>query len=143
MCVRSDVASFEVRKPAATHLADAADASNLHVLEDQGSFGFGVTVRRKSIPVSIGEPNGATDFCSGPLNIVVPLWHAGGSPVRNRKRISVSVTTSAGKRDVDVLKLMCRPSTCGNGVLEADHEQCDDGNRFDGDGCDSHCQIEP
>jgi cysteine-rich repeat protein len=34
------------------------------------------------------------------------------------------------------------PSTpeCGNGYLEAD-EQCDDGNRRDGDGCDAGCTV--
>ena len=30
---------------------------------------------------------------------------------------------------------------CGNGVLDPE-EQCDDGNRLDGDGCSSECQIE-
>ncbi len=32
-------------------------------------------------------------------------------------------------------------ATCGNGVLEAG-EQCDDGNKFDLDGCDSNCKYE-
>ena len=31
---------------------------------------------------------------------------------------------------------------CGNGILEED-EECDDGNRIDGDGCDAYCAIEP
>jgi cysteine-rich repeat protein len=31
---------------------------------------------------------------------------------------------------------------CGNELLDAD-EQCDDGNRVDGDGCDSACALEP
>lgn len=35
----------------------------------------------------------------------------------------------------------CVPSQCGNGVLEAG-EQCDDGNLFDLDGCDSSCKYE-
>ena len=30
---------------------------------------------------------------------------------------------------------------CGNGVVEAG-EQCDDGNRSNGDGCDAECQTE-
>ncbi|MBI5500167.1 MAG: hypothetical protein HY907_07975 [Deltaproteobacteria bacterium] len=33
-----------------------------------------------------------------------------------------------------------RGSTCGNGVLD-DHEECDDGNRVDGDGCDWLCRL--
>src|SRR5262249_12982263 len=31
---------------------------------------------------------------------------------------------------------------CGNGILETG-EQCDDGNRIDGDGCSANCTIEP
>ncbi|MEA3452747.1 MAG: DUF4215 domain-containing protein [Patescibacteria group bacterium] len=34
------------------------------------------------------------------------------------------------------------PNVCGNGILEAPVEQCDDGNTDNGDGCDSNCQIE-
>jgi cysteine-rich repeat protein len=33
-------------------------------------------------------------------------------------------------------------SFCGNGRIEPP-EQCDQGNSVDGDGCDSHCQVEP
>ncbi len=31
---------------------------------------------------------------------------------------------------------------CGDGVLDAEHEACDDGNLADGDGCTSTCQLE-
>ena len=31
---------------------------------------------------------------------------------------------------------------CGNGALESEFETCDDGNREDGDGCDSLCNLE-
>jgi cysteine-rich repeat protein len=37
------------------------------------------------------------------------------------------------------LPLLCL--NCGNGKLESS-EQCDDGNHFDEDGCDSDCLIE-
>ena len=44
------------------------------------------------------------------------------------------------------LKLEVRASNCqaicGDAVKAAE-EGCDDGNRFDGDGCDSSCVIEP
>lgn len=36
------------------------------------------------------------------------------------------------------------PSTCGDGRMTFNSiEQCDDKNTFDGDGCDSNCQLEP
>ncbi len=34
------------------------------------------------------------------------------------------------------------PPVCGNGRIEPP-EQCDDNNVINGDGCDSHCRIEP
>ena len=34
------------------------------------------------------------------------------------------------------------PLDCGDGTADAD-EECDDGNRADGDGCDGACQLEP
>ncbi|MCX8071918.1 MAG: hypothetical protein N3C12_05650 [Candidatus Binatia bacterium] len=50
--------------------------------------------------------------------------------------------SSSGHIDHDSVKIECRPSTCGNGRVEWDHEGCDDGNRIDGDGCDRGCRIE-
>src|SRR5207249_6141959 len=32
------------------------------------------------------------------------------------------------------------PATCGNGKVDPG-EECDDGNRVDGDGCDSNCTV--
>lgn len=41
----------------------------------------------------------------------------------------------------------CLQERCGNGILDNDtvtgvHEQCDDGNTVDGDGCSATCQLE-
>jgi cysteine-rich repeat protein len=36
----------------------------------------------------------------------------------------------------------CEPSTCGDGCLDPATEQCDDGNTYDLDGCDSTCHYE-
>ncbi|MBO4351547.1 MAG: DUF4215 domain-containing protein [Proteobacteria bacterium] len=32
---------------------------------------------------------------------------------------------------------------CGDGMVQPDNEQCDDGNKDDGDGCSAKCEIEP
>jgi len=37
----------------------------------------------------------------------------------------------------------CVPLSCGDGVLDAGVEQCDDGNLEDGDGCSSICRTDP
>jgi cysteine-rich repeat protein len=70
-------------------------------------------------------------------------------------RISVSSATSSGKSSASsslqptVVFLTesstsassSEPNTCGDGHLDAG-EECDDGNRVDGDGCSSKCTIE-
>jgi len=43
--------------------------------------------------------------------------------------------------DADEIGDTCDPANCGDGALGFS-EQCDDGNRDDGDGCSSRCQIE-
>lgn len=37
------------------------------------------------------------------------------------------------------------PIDCGNGIVDTfyQHEECDDGNTFDGDGCSASCRLEP
>ena len=37
----------------------------------------------------------------------------------------------------------CKTATCGDGVVYAGHEQCDDGNQLSGDGCSKTCNAEP
>jgi len=37
----------------------------------------------------------------------------------------------------------CKRARCGDGVIEVEHEQCDDGNALSGDGCNSACRVEP
>ena len=36
---------------------------------------------------------------------------------------------------------VCAPAVCGNGVAEVPAEDCDDGNDFEGDGCDNDCTF--
>ncbi|MFO7566920.1 MAG: hypothetical protein R6X02_30025 [Enhygromyxa sp.] len=36
---------------------------------------------------------------------------------------------------------VCSSATCGNGITEAPAEECDDGNDFEGDGCDNDCTF--
>ena len=54
---------------------------------------------------------------------------------------SLSLTSQRG-RDGDSLRFSCRPSTCGDRIVQVDHEDCDDGNRVNGDGCDQGCHHE-
>jgi cysteine-rich repeat protein len=100
-------------------------------------------VHGKAVVIS-GTSNNLENQCSAPLNIVVPLKQVASGRVRKaHKVIRISGTTSLNSKDADSLKLECRPSTCGNGIIETDHEICDDHNRSNGDGCNQACQVEP
>jgi cysteine-rich repeat protein len=144
-CLTSDIRTFEIKKPNPLGPLDAADTANLATLENQaggGANGFGVTVLRGFATRFAGTPNSTVNRCSAPLNIVVPLRPT-TKPHTGRKALHIRATTSLGVVDTDTLQLQCRPSTCGDGIVQADHEDCDDGNRINGDGCNQGCRLEP
>ena len=146
-CQPLDITSFEVRKPNPDKPKDATDTANAATLEDQAANGFGITVVRKKVVVSLESSDSTPDDCSPPLPLRVPLKVTSSGKIRKfHKTFRIRGTTSLPTRpnvDTDVLNLECRPSTCGNGIVESDHEECDDGNRDAGDGCDPGCHIEP
>lgn len=143
-CIATDVESAEVRSPNPRRLVDAADTANLNTLEfNLGMGGLGLTVWRPNAPIFVGAANSQPNACSTVFTLDVPLRLASSGTVRKgRKKFRVKVTTSLGRVDRDSLTVECRPSTCGDGVVQADHEACDDGNRVNGDGCDQGCQVE-
>ena len=144
-CTPSELTTFEVTQPKPAAPRTAADIANVATLESQaGSGGFGATVVRNGNVIFAGSPNGTANLCSNDLPLVVPMLINGTSnaPKRTVKRIRVAATNNAGAKEPDTLQLDCRPSTCGDGVVQADHETCDQGNRVNGDGCNQACQIE-
>ncbi|HVM97976.1 MAG TPA: DUF4215 domain-containing protein [Candidatus Acidoferrales bacterium] len=144
-CAADQLKVFEVKSPPPARSKDPADIANLLALEAAaGIDGFGVTIARGQVALYQGHSLSSHGVCSNVIPLQVPLRnHAKTPPTLDRKRIRVLATNSKGSRDSDTLKLECRPSTCGDGVLQADHETCDDGNRLSGDGCDQGCQREP
>lgn len=140
-CVPSDLAALEVRRPSPWSLV-LTDKAIVSALENQAASGFGVTVQRRNTLQSAGTANSTPNLCSNPLNIVVPLKQVNGMFRTSRTMLNVQATSSAGIRDSDSLVLQCRPSTCGDGIIQTNHEECDDGNRLNGDGCDQGCHIE-
>jgi len=142
-CFPSKMASGEVKSPRPTAL-DPFDLLNLNTLESQlGPSGFGLTVLRKGVSYISGSSNGFPNKCTDDFGIKVPLKELhSGKLLRSSKSLRIRGVTLFGKADVDSLRLQCRPSTCGDSVVQADHEECDDGNRIDGDGCDRGCHIE-
>ena len=141
-CAASNVASAEVKLPRAKS-TDAIDVANRARLESTfGSGGFGVSIMRGDDVVFPGLANSRADACGSPATLRVPLRTRLGQVRANRRSFAVETASSHGRTDKDSLKLICRPSTCGNGVIEADHENCDDGNRLNGDGCDQGCHTE-
>lgn len=142
-CTNSTPATWEVMKPNPVRVKTMTDAANLAALEGLGGGGFGVSVVRKhGAIVHSGAPNPSPNLCTNFASIIVPLKQTRSGPRRFMSRFRVRATTDFQAIDTDLIRLECRPSTCGNGVIEADHEECDDGNRIDGDICSRGCQFE-
>ena len=84
---------------------------------------------------------------TGPFDVAVDGLFAGASPVLVGPSPLVvasgagRATLSPGERAGVAVSLLAGPSPCGNGVSDPG-EQCDDGGRFSGDGCDFRCQRE-
>lgn len=144
-CAPANIAAFEVRSPDPARALPPEDRANVATLEDQaGAGGFGVQIlrRRTPLPTPGATPNASTNTCGTTFQLTVPLKQTAlGTLSRGRKRFRVGAWTSAGILDSDSLRLVCRPSTCGDGAVQR-HEECDDGNRTNGDGCDQACRTE-
>ncbi len=142
-CTPTDVASIDVKSPNPAHPRDAADSANVALLEAQrGASGLGVTVRRGATTIFSGRPNAAPNACTAAMDLIVPLKQTAAGLVKSTKSFKLKAVTASGIKDLDVIRLQCKPSTCGDGIVQGDHETCDDGNRLDGDGCNRGCMVE-
>ena len=137
-CSASGLLTLEVTHPA-SQTVDLADRENRATLE-RCALGFGISVRPGASAVFINDTPNA---CSESGEFVVPLRRSRrGIFAPGTRKLGLTGTAPSGARDIDVVHLQCRPSTCGNGGVERDHEECDDGNRNGGDGCDRGCRVE-
>ena len=75
---------------------------------------------------------------SGLLDLAVDGLDAAMAVVANG---AISVAINSGGRTNASVQLRAGPSLCGNGVVDPG-EECDDGNRVSGDGCDFMCTLE-
>lgn len=140
-CAPVGIDGVEVLRPRPTS-ADPIDQTNVASLEG-GIAALGANVDRGGAVFIPGAQISATDVCGPPLALRVPLRvAANGKKGTGRQTFRTLTRSLAIPVDRDRLVVSCRPSTCGNGVVEADHENCDDGNRVDGDGCSRGCRLE-
>ncbi len=150
LCSITGVQAFEVKSPKSTSLLPQ-DATNLATLEGIAGVGtnsLGLSILRKKTPLPTpgSSANVTQNNCTDPISIVVPLKvKSSGKIVPGKSTIRVQAITTGGLVDTDTVKFECRPSTCGNGIVEQDHEGCENHppNRNNGDGCDQGCQVEP
>ncbi len=141
-CHVAGLNAIAIRSPHANSL-DPADQANLSQLETAINPGFGVTMIEPGLPMTTGSPNMLPDNCSAPFNVKIPLrTNSLGKTYTGHRSIRLQVSNMNGSLDTDTMKFECRVSTCGNHTVETDHEQCDFGDRNNGDGCDQGCQIE-
>jgi len=142
-CLPGAVSAFEVKRPPLKS-ADPSDIANRSALESAaGPGGLGLGVLRNGIVLSPGQTNFSLSACTGPFSILVPLRPLlSGRRGKGHTGIRIRATGVSGAPDTDSVRFECRPSTCGNHIVETDHEDCDDGNRDNGDGCDAGCHVE-
>ncbi len=143
-CQATDVTSFEVKSPRPSHPRDNADLADINAMEmAMGAGGLGVTINRGGMSIFTGATNNTPNACTGEISLPIAMKHSATGVLRRRSvRLRTQAISSSGLKDTDVLSLQCRPSTCGDGIVQGDHEQCDDHNRINGDGCDQGCHIE-
>lgn len=139
-CVPAGIEAIEIRRPS-PQSSEPGDLANLAALE-QAAAAFGVAIYRGGQPYAGGSVNSTPNLCGEPVRLEVPLRQlAGGRSAPGRRLFQLMAYTSSGQIDIDRLALACRPTRCGNGRLDR-REECDDGNRIDGDGCDRGCRRE-
>jgi cysteine-rich repeat protein len=136
------IATFEVTRPKDSPFTiGSTDLVNLDTLETQFNADFGVPVLRNGALLLLGATNVTPNLVGTPMDLIVPQGiTARGLHKTGTRRIRLRSANAVAQRDQDGLLLVCRPSTCGNGIIDVDHELCDDGNRNNGDGCNQGCQ---
>jgi cysteine-rich repeat protein len=75
---------------------------------------------------------------SGSINVAVDGLDAAMAVIAHG---GIAVAISSGERTNASVELLAGPSQCGNAVIDPG-EECDDGNRVSGDGCDFMCMLE-
>ncbi len=150
-CLPSDFNSLTIMSPR-DNSSSQADQDNLSAISVASLFSFGFNTQNETpqhyrvlngLSANTPVPFTVQNRCSSLISIEVPLKLTPANKERSARRtLKVKATTSALTTDTDSLTLICRPSTCGDGIIQLDHETCDDGNRINGDGCDQACQIE-
>ena len=60
---------------------------------------------------------------------------------RDLSPFAAHVASNGNAVDTDACTAMCKNATCGDGVVQAGVEACDDGNMVDNDGCQADCTV--
>ncbi|MGH9392456.1 MAG: hypothetical protein ACRD1Z_22870, partial [Vicinamibacteria bacterium] len=142
-CAPTSVATLNPTKPRlaadGSPPADPTDAVNVaEVMAAAASLG--ATLLRDSVILAPGTTVTQLGRCSGFFPFRVPLL----GREEAKRVLSIRAKDGPGTRtDSDRLNFICvkNSAVCGNSSRELG-EQCDDGNRSDGDGCSSICGSE-
>ncbi|MFM7735852.1 MAG: myxococcus cysteine-rich repeat containing protein, partial [Alphaproteobacteria bacterium] len=142
-CFQSDVSTMEVDQP--FYLSDAlVDRANIAAIQGAiGPGGLGPYVVQNGHLVYAGGVVNHLNLCSPPIDLTVqmPLDARSGKYKKTRQKFTIRAAAGDGRIDTDNFMLYCVPSRCGDGKKQKG-EECDDGNRVDGDGCSSFCRRE-
>lgn len=126
--------------------AGACDFSAFVCLNNPGCAAAPLTDVHILGPLLLDRPKAVTPdaACGKSRPLTVPLRPTGRA-ARRKLVLLARADAPARGRDIDVVTLVCQPAPeddlcarCGDGDL-GPGETCDDGNGFDGDGCDRNC----
>jgi cysteine-rich repeat protein len=148
-CAVAVCAALSCRQPDSVVVVSVTAAADVPAIDQLRAFmsnGSATSTRsfpeqRSTAPLAFAP---ATSFAvvvprgrTGYFDIAIDGLSAGTVVANGAGRASLKV---GGNAEV-ALTLAMGPSSCGNGTLDPG-EQCDDGRRFSGDGCDFQCHIE-